>query len=234
MITKFKTLLAAAICLSIVAASSRAADDKTDSHAKAKPSDTKSDWHSLFDGKSLGDWKPSEFATQGTVEVKDGQILIRFGDGCSGVTWKGKFPKTNYEIRLEAKRVDGVDFFCGLTFPVGDDPCSFICGGWGGAVCGLSSIDGEDASSNDTTKVKDFEKDKWYKIRVRVTPRRILAWIDDDQMVDQSLADRKISIRSEVEASKPLGIATWKTTGAARNIEWRELSEKEAKEKPAQ
>ncbi|HKD36769.1 MAG TPA: DUF1080 domain-containing protein [Pirellulales bacterium] len=224
-----KPLFAAALLVCIVT-SSRAADEKTD---KPKNSDSKSDWHSLFDGKSLGDWKPSEFATQGNVEVKDGQIEIGFGDGCSGITWKGKFPKTSYEIRLEAKRVDGVDFFCGLTFPVGDDPCSFICGGWGGAVCGLSSIDGEDASSNDTTKVKDFEKDKWYTIRVRVTPQKIQAWIDDDQMVDQSLADRKISIRSEVEASKPLGIATWKTTGAVRNIEWREMDEKGAKEKAA-
>lgn len=225
---QLKPLVVPALVLATIAAASRAADEKTD---KTKKSGDKSEWHSLFDGKSLGDWRPSEFATQGTVEVKDGQIEIGFGDGCSGITWKGKFPKTNYEIRLEAKRVDGVDFFCGLTFPVGDDPCSFICGGWGGAVCGLSSIDGEDASSNDTTKVKDFEKDKWYKVRVRVTPRKILAWIDDDQMVDQSLADRKISIRSEVEASKPLGIATWKTTGAIRNIEWRELSEKEAQEK---
>jgi hypothetical protein len=50
-------------------------------------------------------------------------------------------------------------------------------------------------------------------------------------MVDQPLADRKISIRSEVEASKPLGIATYKTTGAIRKIEWRKLSDEEAKEK---
>ncbi len=206
-----------------------AADKPVDPNSKS--SDTKKpDWHSLFDGKSLGEWKASKFATQGEVTVKDGQIEIGFGDGCSGITWTGKFPKTNYEIRVEASRVDGTDFFCGLTFPVGDDPCSFICGGWGGAVCGLSSIDGEDASSNDTTKVKDFQKGKWYTIRVRVTKDRISAWIDDQQFVDQPLADRKISIRSEVEASKPLGIATWRTTGAVRKVEWRKLSDEEIKE----
>ena len=49
---------------------------------------------------------------------------------------------------------------------------------------------------------------------MRVTKSRIMTWIDDKQMVDQPLADRKISIRSEVEASRPLGIATYKTTGA--------------------
>jgi hypothetical protein len=195
------------------------------------PDAKKTDWHSLFDGKALGEWKASKFATQGDVAVKDGQIEIGFGDGCSGITWTGKFPKLNYEIRLEAQRVDGSDFFCGLTFPVGDDPCSFICGGWGGAVCGLSSIDGEDASSNDTTQVKDFQKGQWYTIRVRVTKDRIQTWIDDKQFVDQPLADRKLSIRSEVEASKPLGIATWKTTGAVRKIELRKLSDDEVKEK---
>ncbi|HEV2970548.1 MAG TPA: DUF1080 domain-containing protein [Pirellulales bacterium] len=210
---------------------SDAAQEKPAAHAEAKKADAnKEEWHSMFDGKSLGDWKPSKFATQGTVEVKDGRIVLGFGDGCSGITWSGKFPKTNYEIRLQAMRVDGSDFFCGLTFPVGDDPCSFICGGWGGAVVGLSSIDGEDASENGTTKVKAFDDNKWYTIRVRVTKHRISAWIDGDQMVDQGLVDHKISIRSEVEDSKPLGIASWKTTAAARQIEWRKLTEDEAKE----
>src|SRR5947207_3123512 len=81
---------------------------KPDSKADAKKDEAK--WHSLFDGKGLGEWKPSKFATQGSVDVEDGQIVLGFGDGCSGITWKGKFPKTNYEIRLEAKRVDGTDF----------------------------------------------------------------------------------------------------------------------------
>ena len=205
-----------------------------DAHPAAAKKDAQKDakkveWHSLFDGKALGDWKPSKFATQGSVNVKDGQIVIGFGDGCSGVTWKGKFPKTDYEIRLQAMRVEGNDFFCGLTFPVGDSPCSFICGGWGGGVVGLSSIDGEDASSNDTTQYKSFDNKKWYTIRVRVTASRISAWIDNDKMVDQPLEDRKISIRSEVEESKPLGIASYKTTAAIRAIEWRTLTAAEAR-----
>ena len=226
--------------LSLLAAGairSQAADKPTADPAQEKPAATdakkadakKEDWHSLFDGKSLGDWKPSKFGTQGSVEAKDGQIMIGFGDGCSGITWGGEFPKTDYEIRLQAMRVDGTDFFCGLTFPVGKDPCSLICGGWGGGVVGLSSIDGEDASENDTTKYKKFDTGKWYVIRVRVTKSRISAWIDKDQMVDEALEGRKISIRSEVEESKPLGIATWKTAGAIRKIEWRKLSDEEAK-----
>jgi hypothetical protein len=129
----------------------------------------------------------------------------------------------NYELSLEAQRVSGSDFFCGLTFPVGDAPCSFICGGWGGGVVGLSSLDGNDASENETTKYQEFESKRWYKIRVRVTQGKIQAWIDDKQMVDVDTADKKISIRLEVEPSRPLGIATYNTAAALRDIKVREV-----------
>ena len=106
---------------------------------------------------TLGEWKKTAFGGEGDVVVEDGQILIDAGNPMSGITWKGKCPKMNYELSLEAQRVSGSDFFCGLTFPVGDDPCSFICGGWGGGVVGLSSLDGNDASENETTKYQEFE-----------------------------------------------------------------------------
>ena len=52
----------------------------------------------------------------------------------TGVTYQGQFPKTDYEVSLEAMRVDGVDFFCGMTFPVRSEFCTLIVGGWGGEV----------------------------------------------------------------------------------------------------
>ena len=186
-------------------------------------------WTSLFDGKTLGQWKVTDFGTQGPVDVKDGRLVLGFGDGCTGVTWSGDFPKLDYEIRLDAMRVEGSDFFCGLTFPVGDAALTFVVGGWGGGVVGISCIDGEDASENDTTKYMQFQSKRWYKIRVRVTKPQLACWIDKEQMVDQPLKDRKLSLRSEVELSKPLGIASWKTTAAIRNIEWRPLAAAELK-----
>src|SRR6185369_7925223 len=88
---------------------------------------------SLFDGKTLTGWKESDFAGRGEVEVKDGRIVIGTGV-MTGITWTNEVPTNNYEISLEAMRVEGSDFFCALTFPVGKDPCSFIVGGWGGGV----------------------------------------------------------------------------------------------------
>jgi len=177
---------------------------------------------SLFDGKTLTGWKESDFAGRGEVEVKEGRIVI--GSGVmTGITWTNDLPTNNYELTLEAMRVEGSDFFCALTFPVGVDPCSLIVGGWGGGVVGLSSLDGADAASNETTKYMNFENGKWFAIRLRVTPKKIQAWIDNDPVVDVDTTDKKISIRVEVEASKPLGIATWATTGAVRNLRLRRL-----------
>jgi hypothetical protein len=188
-----------------------------------KADDAKAAWKSLFDGQTLKGWKSTEFGGEGTVEVKDGAILLGVGNDLTGVNYERATPHRNYEVSLEARRVDGSDFFCGLTFPVKDDPCSLILGGWGGGVCGLSSIDGLDASENSTTKYREFETGRWYTIRLRVTDAKIEAWIDKDQIVNQSLAGKKISIRSEVEASRPFGIASYRTLAALRNIRLREL-----------
>src|SRR5262249_2092771 len=121
-------------------------------------------------------------------------------------------------------------FFCGLTFPVGDNPCTFIVGGWGGGVIGLSSIDGSDASENETTRYQEFESGKWHKVRVRVTEKKIEAWLDDKQVADVDTEGRRIGIRLEVELSRPLGICSFATTAALRNIRLRELGEAKAAE----
>lgn len=182
-------------------------------------------WKSLFDGKKLGNWKVTEFGGQGRVQVEEGNLVLGIGDGCTGVTWKGDlpFPTIDYELSLEAMRVEGTDFFCGLTFPVGESPCSLICGGWGGGVVGLSSLDGEDAANNETTKYIEFKSKKWYPIKLRVTKEKIEAWIDGKQEVDVETKDRKISVRIEVDASRPLGICSWNTKAALRNIKVRPL-----------
>jgi hypothetical protein len=173
--------------------------------------------HALFDGKTLQGWGITDFSGAGKVTASNGQINL--GDGyMTGVHWTGAVPKMNYEVSLEAKRVSGSDFFCGLTFPIGEEFASFIVGGWGGGTVGISSVDSEDASQNETSSQMNFTNDKWYRIRVRVTPTHLQAWIDDEQVVKLETKERRFSIRLEVEASKPLGVATWNTAAALRNI----------------
>jgi hypothetical protein len=185
---------------------------------------TDAGWQPLFDGRSLANWEPTPFGGEGAVKVEHNQIVLETGRSLTGITWTGReLPKTNYEIALEAMRVEGHDFFAGVTFPVGDSHCSLILGGWGGSVVGLSSINFQDASENETSQSMDFTNGKWYEVRIRVTSEKIQTWLDGRQIIDQAIKDNKISVRMEVEASKPLGIATWKTKGAVRNIRLRRL-----------
>jgi hypothetical protein len=179
----------------------------------------------LFDGKSLDGWEITNFGPQGPVNVSGGEIVLGMGDGCTGITWKKTFPTENYKVTLEAKRVAGNDFFCGLTFPVGKSPCSLIVGGWGGTTVGLSSINGNDASENETTRLMKFEKDRWYKICLEVRENTIKAWIDSTLVVDFKKGEKRLSIRPEVELSRPFGITSWNTTAAIRNIRLEKLEE---------
>ncbi|NSW95311.1 MAG: DUF1080 domain-containing protein [Bacteroidales bacterium] len=172
----------------------------------------------MFNGNDLTGWEITNFGPQGPVYVSGDAIILGMGDGCTGITWKKEFPEINYEVTLEAKRIDGNDFFCGITFPVAKSPCSLIIGGWGGTTVGLSSINGRDASENETTLLRRFEENRWYSIRLRVTTDSIRAWIDREPVVDLAIEDKVLSIRPEVELSKPFGIASWRTTGAVRNI----------------
>ena len=181
-------------------------------------------WQPLFDGKTLTNWQSTKFIGEGAVKVENGQIVLEAGRNLTGITWTGpELPATNYEIALQAMRVEGHDFFAGVTFPVADSFCSLILGGWGGTVVGLSSINGVDASENETSQSVEFEPGRWYNIRIRVTPARIEAWLDERQIINQDLEGNKISIRIEVDPSRPLGVASWRTKSALRNLRLRRL-----------
>lgn len=172
----------------------------------------------LFNGVSLEGWEVIDWEGHGNISVKDSCIIIEKGLGISGITLKKEFPKVNYELSLQAKRVDGSDFFCGVTFPVGKDFLTLVIGGWGGSITGLSSIDGEDAANNVTYDFRKFENNKWYNIRLNVTEEKIEAWVDDSKIVDFKYGNSFLSLRWEAEYSKPFGLMTWQTTGAFRNI----------------
>ena len=188
----------------------------------------------LFDGKSLDDWEAVDVGGSGSVELADSELVINLGEGVGGAVYKkaATLPVTNYEISLEAMRVSGVDFFCGLTFPVGDlKTCAtLVCGGWGGSVTGISSIDDLDAANNATGTYQRYEDEKWYKIRMRVTPENLSAWVDDKQVVDIDIKGRKISVRpGPIESYLPLSVTSYNTEAAFRNIKMKKLPEAAAK-----
>jgi len=174
----------------------------------------------LFNGHTLAGWQEVAFDGRGQIDIKPAGILeIGAGATLTGLVCAHPPARMNYEITLEARRLSGADFFCGLTFPVETNCCTLILGGWGGSVIGLSSVDGADASENETGGTFEFEQNRWYTICLRVTPDKIEVWLDQNRIVNLDIEDRRLGMRhGDIEKCKPLGLATWQTSGELRNI----------------
>lgn len=176
----------------------------------------------------VGSWEKVVFGGEGEVHIaktdKGGEVIdMLAGDPLTGIRWSGEFPKENYELKLQARRLEGFDFFAAVTFPVGREHCSFVLGGWGGGLVGISSIDGNDASTNQTTQYKEFETNKWYTIRIRVDDKAVRCWIDEDEYAVIPRGENKLSIRFEMDPCLPMGIANYMTRSELRNISMRRI-----------
>ncbi len=194
-------------------------------------------WRELFNGRDLEGWKRTEYVRPGEIRVLEADrpadappgapagpaIYLGAGDDLTGITYTNPAPTMNYEVRLDAMRVSGGDFFCGLTLPYGTNCFTLVVGGWGGTIVGISSIDGLDASENETSLTRDFETGRWYSLSVRVMPGRIEADLDGKQVIAADVAGRRVHMRpGEIEIAVPLAISTWRTAGAVRGIRLRE------------
>ena len=170
-----------------------------------------------------GKW---EGVSGGAVE-EEGEILrIGWGEAMTAAKWTGEVPQAPFELELEARRVDGTDFFCAVTFPArgADDCLTLVIGGWGGATVGISSIDGKDASENETRKLMAFETGVWYRVKLVREGERIVVWINGEKVIDVDTTGKQLSLRpGPVSDCAPFGLATWQTTGEVRNVRWRVL-----------
>ncbi len=202
---------------------------------KASQSDGGQGWKSFLPAKGLAGWEITDFGGQGEVTRKGDLLVMEMGDPLTGINYKKKdFPKTNFEIQVEIQRIEGSDFLCGLTFPVGDEHCSLIAGGWGGGLVGLSSVDGFDASENSTTTYHAFDNGKWYKFRLVVDDKMVHAWIDNEKFVMQEREHHEFSTRIEVFASRPVGLCAFQSKVAVKNFRWRPLGKRaQAEDKDA-
>lgn len=175
------------------------------------------------DPPMVGQWKVPSFGGDGRVKIEpvDGESAtfeLAIGDPLTGIYWDGPHPTENFRWTFSAKRTDGYDFFAAATFPVGDGFVTFVPGGWGGTVAGLSSIDGFDASENETTQYLPFETDQWYKFRIEVDTKSIRVWRDDQPVLTVDRGDKKFSLRNEMDLCKPFGLAAFQSDALIRDI----------------
>jgi hypothetical protein len=165
-------------------------------------------WQSLFDGRDLGHWVATGFGGEGEVAVRDGRLHC--GQG--------------YELELTARRELGADFFCGLTFPVGADHLTLVLGGWGGSLCGLSNLDGLDASRNATRTLRHFATGQDHRVAVRVRTDRIEVHVADALLFAIDPRRHRLALRPEVELCRPLGLCCYNTAASFAGVRWRPLA----------
>ncbi|MDA0349718.1 MAG: DUF1080 domain-containing protein [Verrucomicrobia bacterium] len=179
----------------------------------------------MFEENDLGKWKAAPFAFEGDLDIREGVLNTGLGSYLSGVVWTEDPPaRTNYEIELDAQKLWGSDFFLGLTIPVGDRYCTWIVGGWGGSVVGISNIDGHSADLNETTLKMSFATERWYHFKIRVLEEHIQCWIDGKSIIEINTKDRQLNLRpGQIVESVPLGISSYDTISEYRNMVWRNL-----------
>jgi hypothetical protein len=49
----------------------------------------------IFNGSSLEGWEIANFGPQGPVYVSGENVILGMGEGCTGITYKNKFPEIN-------------------------------------------------------------------------------------------------------------------------------------------
>ncbi|MDA1267239.1 MAG: DUF1080 domain-containing protein [Planctomycetota bacterium] len=161
------------------------------------------------------------FGGEGEVSLEQGVLRLAQGEPLTGVTWDTAVPAGDYELELNATRDLGDDFFVGLTFPIDGEHLTLILGGWGGALCGLSCLDGADASSNDTRFFEGFERGRAYEVGLVVEGECVTVSLDGRVVIDLDTDGRQRSLRTEVGGSVPLGMTSFLTQASYRKLRWR-------------
>ena len=159
-----------------------------------------------------------DFEDHGAVSIEDGVLKLGRGEPATGISYRGAPLPQHYTLSWEARRTEGSDFFCGLTFPIEGSFATLIVGGWGGGVVGISNIDGLSAVENETTDYREFKKDQWYKFELRISEASLLVAIDEKKVIDVDHEGHKYAVWWEQEQMAPLGFATWNTAGEIRKI----------------
>lgn len=177
----------------------------------------------LFNGRDLSGWKAADIWGNGKVEaLSNGVVSCGLGKPLTGLAYTNSFPTMSYEVKMEALRKEGSDFFVAMTIPVESNACTVVIGGWGGNLCGISSINFMDASENQYSESVSFKNDVWYTLRVRVTPGLLEVFLNDTlytaKVPFESSSAFTLRAGSDIDKTKPFGLATYETKALWRNL----------------
>ena len=81
-----------------------------------------------------------------------------------------------------------------------------------------------DASENETSQSIRVTSGRWLTNPSPGDGREDQAWIDERRIVDVALKGNQVDTRIEMILSQPIGVASWRTKAALRDIRLRRLS----------
>jgi len=184
------------------------------------------EWQGLFDGKSLDGWdviEAGDYKKHGQVAARQGVLSLGAGNQRTGVALTAQFPTDNYEVSLDARRAEGAHGFAAVTFPLGTTAATLIVGGGDGHSVWIDVVSPVGGGENPTKSPVRFQNGRWYAVRLRVTPERVQAWVDDRKVVDVTREGHTFGLSGFFAGSAPFGLSTVMTKGEFRNVQVRKL-----------
>jgi len=174
----------------------------------------------LFDGSTLGMWKPEAVGAGSSVSVSDGAIQLGWGNPGTAIDWTGTQIPESYELSLEVMRVEGSGSgYWFLTFPIDDArSCTLTLANGMGWLCGESGPAGDGAM----TRSFDLDDGSWHPVRVRVVRGRVEAYLGGQELVVEPTASTAAELTGN-PSDPSLEISTWSMTAAVRDIRLKRL-----------
>ena len=184
-------------------------------------------WRDLFDGKTLDGWRTPKSGAfvNGKAEVKDHCIALQAESDGAGIAATQPVPAVGYEVTADATRSGGRGDFCTLVFPIAGQQCVLYVGGGDdeGNAFGLGYVDGSRFADDELTRRVEYERGRYYRIRLRVMPDTVRAWLDGREMLDLATAGRRLEVGTYVPELVPFGVYAWNSQALIRSIRMREL-----------
>lgn len=195
---------------------------------KSLPRPKTSDWVSL-----LEDSNATPGPIFGNVWHRDGEAVVAVPRSASRpLSWgvRESWPHDEFELRLRFQRLSGGKAIS-LFFPCGSGFGNFEFCPWGELEAGFQWLDGDaiGEQSSDTKLAVRLRNQTSYELIVQVSPTRLFANFNDDQVLEIDMDGRTLSLESPWidepwNGFSGIALGCWGTGVRFESLDWKQPS----------